>query len=872
MTNVIRGMLLLLFALLSASADAACDGESADVDVAEAMTRAERGPFVVANEKTFEDVRSKVKTDDRARTWWNAFRSAADKLLLQPVVIPPRGAAFEQRYVCTNCFVKLEPISLEEHTCKKCGRRYTGWPFADAYFSELHMKAATMASDCALAFRIALNPGYAERAKEILLKYADVYHDYCPHGIHGPGPLKLGPGKRTLCGRAFDQALCEAIWLLKLLEAYDGIATTLTDGERTQVKDRLIRPAAEIIHYNNYGVHNHECWQLSAYGIAGLVLGDQRLVASSLDHERGLMKQLEDGVLDDGLWIEGSPGYHFYVIRGLLPLVTAMSNLGYAPPRAFKRMFDAPFGLLSPTWQIPAFNDSSRMRFYRGSYNNLYEHAASWWRDSAYAWWVGGGDRATKECAIYGNTSEVGACPFVFGNAIYPQSGIAVMRSRSSQADQGPMPDNYLAIDFGPPGGGHGHPDKLNFVLWSKELISEDPGCINLTVPKFWNWHRATLAHNTLVMDGKNQLPAQGRCFAWAETNGLSLVACDAGGAYKGANVARLMVISGNLVIDYLWAEANANHTWELPFHARGSVETDITLSALKMPPPDITTRYGFGHDADGSDAWNWTKNVREGAYTGQFNAFWRKKNGETLIGISQRAFGSESGEYNLRVATGDTIPIPDQFDLAVSRTSGSNVSWLTVLQIGQKTELTASSEIRNADGSREIFLAVGNRRFHIGINVAKPGCARINFCTEYGRDGTQTARLVAPEINLPDTSSRGDVRLAPQHGRYNWQSISPRLSAGERYVFSATKISTFGRQVQKVQVRLYDLTEKTTSLVRNFDLKESAAIKWEFQVPPNAADNHVIVYAGTPGDCDGVGVVYHDVRIELAPKVDKHK
>ena len=41
------------------------------------------------------------------------------------------------------------------------------------------------------------------------------------------------------------------------------------------------------------------------------------------------------------------------------------------------------------------------------------------------------------------------------------------------------IPENYLALDYGPHGGGHGHPDKLGFVLYGRgTLLAEDPGCI----------------------------------------------------------------------------------------------------------------------------------------------------------------------------------------------------------------------------------------------------------------------------------------------------------------------------------------------------------------------------------------------------------
>jgi hypothetical protein len=58
---------------------------------------------------------------------------------------------------------------------------------------------------------------------------------------------------------------------------------------------------------------------------------------------------------------------------------------------------------------------------------------------------------------------------------------------------------------------GHGHPDKLNFVLSGLgEGIAPDPGTANYGVPIQAGWFRTTLADNTLVVDEKSQQPADG--------------------------------------------------------------------------------------------------------------------------------------------------------------------------------------------------------------------------------------------------------------------------------------------------------------------------------------------------------------------------
>ncbi len=74
----------------------------------------------------------------------------------------------------------------------------------------------------------------------------------------------------------------------------------------------------------------------------------------------------------------------------------------------------------------------------------------------------------------------------------------------------------WLCLKYGPHGGGHGHPDKLNFVLYSRgQILGVDPGTAAYGVPIQNEWYKSTLAHNTLVVDEENQKPAEGKSLAF---------------------------------------------------------------------------------------------------------------------------------------------------------------------------------------------------------------------------------------------------------------------------------------------------------------------------------------------------------------------
>ncbi|MCA9731719.1 alginate lyase family protein [candidate division KSB1 bacterium] len=91
------------------------------------------------------------------------------------------------------------------------------------------------------------------------------------------------------------------------------------------------------------------------------------------------------------------------------------------------------------------------------------------------------------------------------GNAvqsiIFPESGWAVLREN----------DNYCFVSAGKNGqdefGGHGHNDKLSFVLcWDGKDVVRDPGTyVYTTFPEQRNLFRSTSVHNTVMIDMQEQ-------------------------------------------------------------------------------------------------------------------------------------------------------------------------------------------------------------------------------------------------------------------------------------------------------------------------------------------------------------------------------
>ena len=661
---------------------------SAEPSTAELVERAGKGPSLLFTKERLPEIRRRIAQDPDAKAWWHEFRAHAEKeYVRRPVDIPDRGAQWYHYYSCRTCGRQLKQKSPTLHVCPACGEKHTGWPYDDAALFATQNRAADAALDCALVYALDGSPAFAATARAYLTGLASAYPGYLPHDNKGPGPLDISKLKRPRCGRAFPQALDESVWLIKLLQAYDCLGEALTAEERAAIKEKLFRPAADLIKRDGFGIHNHECWHLAAYGLAGLVLGDMQWVSDAIDSPTGVKMQLEKGILSDRCWFEGAWGYHFYTMNALAPFLTALSNLGYPPPVRFKE-------------------------------------AWTWWRDPVYAWWLSDKPRATRTYALQGTPLPKTCVPPALASLNYADSGMAILRGRTLGA-RGVVPDNYVAVDYGPHGGGHGHPDKLNLILWGRgEMIAEDPGCIAYGNPRHWEWYRATLAHNTLVMDGLNQKHATGRCLSFTAGDEATMAVFEAGEAYPGARVRRAVALADDVVLDVMLADAEADHRWEWAFHARHAVTTSVALADCPLPAPVVKPRKGYGPESDGASAWNWTTDVREGSFAGTWNATWRKPDGSPTLGVVQAIRDGATGESVsgvLRTAVASAQPPPQTFSLAVPRVSGRKVMFASVLLPGRTA---ASAQIEEAvwkpDGTVRLVAVVDGRRH--GFTVKSDG------------------------------------------------------------------------------------------------------------------------------------------------------
>lgn len=277
--------------------------------------------YLLVSHSEIEAAKRTAGSSPWAREALRALVQEAEKAASGPLEIPDRGGQWPHWYSCKRDGSRLRTLSRTEHRCPACGAVYRGEPYDSVVLSQIHDRNARQIRDLGLAYRFTARSEFAKRAGEILVGYADRYRAYPRHNVNGED--RVGGGK------LMAQTLDESVWLIPAAWGYSLVRDTLGEAARSHIEQDLLLPAAEVIREHKMGIHNIQCWKNSAVGLAGFVTGNQDLVHEAIDDPaRGFRAQIGQGVTADGLWYEGSLGYHAYTMSALWPLAAAARLAG----------------------------------------------------------------------------------------------------------------------------------------------------------------------------------------------------------------------------------------------------------------------------------------------------------------------------------------------------------------------------------------------------------------------------------------------------------------------------------------------------------------------------------------------------------------
>lgn len=495
------------------------------------------------------------------------------------------------------------------------------------YTHEQHKRNYRSIYNAGTLYRLTGNRDYAGFARDLLLAYAKLYPTLGPHPQSG----------HQVPGRLFWQVLNDSVWLVYAIQGYDAIRDTLSAVDRRTIDEQVFRRMAKFLAGTpaNFDlIHNHATWAAAGVGMTGYVLRDrefvdQALLGSRHDGKSGFLRQIEQLFSPDGYYTEGpyyqryalgpfelfarviernEPQRHIFDFHGgaLLKAVDAVIQESYA-------------GLLLP------LNDAIKdkgldseeivaavaIAYARTRDARLLDIAKRQGRTVLTS------DGLTVAEGLQAGREQ----PFDFRSLLLrdgpagERGGLALLRKGG---DAGPL----LVMKATAQGMGHGHFDRLNWLFYDNghEVVGDYGSARFLNInakhggiylKENTSWAKQTVAHNTLVVDGRSQFDGK---LADAEahypdillfetTNGLQIAAARMTGAYAGVAATRTLALVEHpdlalpVVVDLLRVQGEWPAQYDLPLHFNGHIiETGFEAARNEALRPVLGDAAGYQH------------------------------------------------------------------------------------------------------------------------------------------------------------------------------------------------------------------------------------------------------------------------------------
>lgn len=492
---------------------------------------------------------------------------------------------------------------------------------AGGYTHERHKANFFTMQKAGVLFQVTGEEKYAVYIRDMLLAYAEIYPTLGKH-----------PAERSYArGKFFWQCLNDANWLVYTSQAYDCIYDWLDEGTVTKLNTELFRPYAEYISLENpkffNRLHNHSTWGNAAVGMIGLVMGDEELVdmalyafdlknseGTKIDNdggslnlkgykEGGFLAQIDHSFSPDGYYTEG-PYYQRYAMYPFLIFAQGLANkkpeldiLNYRDGLLIKAVY-ALINQTNAQGEFFPINDSQKGM---SLMSRELVHAVS------MAYYYGG-----KEAGLLSIVEKQGRVP-LNDTGIAAAKGISEGKSKKyeyksmeltdgAKGDEGAIgiirADNLtLVMKYAKHGMGHGHFDRLGFLLYDAygEVI-QDYGAarwVNIEhkdgggyLKENHSWAKVTLAHNTLVVDKDSHFDGSvkagdqspGTPYYFLPGDNVQIVSAKELNAYEGVEMQRTMAVvdveelENPLIIDLFSVQAPEGTRYDLPLYYRGEL------------------------------------------------------------------------------------------------------------------------------------------------------------------------------------------------------------------------------------------------------------------------------------------------------------
>lgn len=533
-------------------------------------------PNLVLSTGDIGRMKRNIEEVEWAGRYFENLKAKIDRWIERGIYIPEKGGEWTQNYVSPESGRSLvynfdEP---HRHLDPGTGEYLEGEVYDASWRAITHKNNIYIAFEAGLVYRLTGDEKYAEFARSILVRYAKSYHKYQPHG----GPAGLG--------RITAQSLGEARWLISAAGAYDLVADApcMTEKDKKGIINRLFLPAARHIEVFQFGIHNIQVWHSVSMLMVALIAEKKSLAAYATDD---LKRQIKEGIRPEGMWYETSVGYHFFAAKPFVTLAAICRNRGLelCGEPELRNMFTAMPKLVMPNGKLPALNDATKGRTLYESLLGLVAARYAFDDPSLDGIIASIGKQMNwkVDFQVFMYYIKPGAAAekwtYPEKSTHMPGTGLTVLRRDG----------RYALLKYNPYSGGHDHPDKLSIIYYAggRELFPFR-GTIQYGHPLYRDWYRKTEAHNTVMVDGRQQHKSECEALDFIEMKEASAVTVRCTEIAEGVELTRTIAMTDSEFVDVLYANSDAVHTYDWFLHAHAPAQEPATALDEETPNPEM--------------------------------------------------------------------------------------------------------------------------------------------------------------------------------------------------------------------------------------------------------------------------------------------
>lgn len=670
------------------------------------------GPRLFTSSKDIIRIKKYIKDYDWYAKSYAHIKNQVDEMLERGFQVPKeKGFVFY-----THCKRDGEKLIFdpycEDNICPKCGMRYVDENFRMARNCSYHHWLSQMCILAGIVYLISKEEKYAECIRIILLDYVKYYPSY-PNNDNELGTTKV-----------FQSTYMESVWLTYLAGAYDMVKDSplFSQTDKLRIINELFKVSASVIFDYDERDNNRQAFNNCGLCAVALVCQDEELLNYALEGPHGFAYHMSHSILEDGMWYEGD-NYHFATVPSLVNIAEMCLGHGinlYEQEFAghtLRDLFEAPLISLQPDLTFPSRKDSPyktsiSQRWYAGLYETAYRryreenfgnilqrmyaqnreqgvsfHNAAGVMDSFQAEeakrtrmdWRG----FLNASPNLGEQSRSG----MDHSVIMKGTGLGIIRQEDG---------SYCSLDYGHYGGEHGHPDRLQLTFFSggkRWLTDFGTGQYYFDHLK---WYRSTLAHNTVVIDGGNHEPVQGRNTIFEENEEFSILEASVENLKPGVNMSRTLVkFREGPLFDYVEMESDEEHDYDYMLHSFGELKTQE-----KEKNPWILPKNG---------AYKFLEETETYQAAGDLQVFFETE--DAKLGI--REAGPEHAYYYTAKSYGSPYQLTERFPLLGIRKRAASCTFAVLMEDLKKNEDCVVTEFHKL-GEKKYSLCIKDRHYQL--------------------------------------------------------------------------------------------------------------------------------------------------------------